>query len=298
MTRSETEVEEGGSQAAALMVVLDLEERDPDVFVGQTPTTPLQRIFGGQVAGQALMAAGRTVPAERSVHSLHSYFLRPGDPHEEIRYSVDRIRDGRSFSTRRVIARQRRNGKDVAIFALTADFTAGEEAAVEHSLPMPDVPGPEGLPGLAEMAAAHPEVSGPSLEISRAVEQRLLEDPFTPPPKSFPSTCTRVWMRVAGRLPESPAVHTAALTFVSDLTLLSAGLARVGSGWGGRYAGASLDHAVWFHRPVRADEWFLYQTDSPAASAGRALCFGQIWAADGTHVATTAQEGLIRAVGD
>ncbi len=289
---------DGGSQAAALMAVLDLEERERDLYVGVTPRTPLQRIFGGQVAGQALMAAGRTVPAARGVHSLHSYFLRPGDPHEEIRYSVDRIRDGRSFSTRRVIAHQHRRGEEVAIFALTADFTAGERAVVEHSLPMPEVPAPESLPPLEHYADRHPEIAAGAKLIGQAIEQRVLEDPFAPEPKRPPHTATRVWMRVAGRLPDDPAVQTAALTFASDLTLLSAGLARLGGGWGGRYAGASLDHAVWFHAPVRADDWFLYETDSPAASSGRALCFGQVWAADGTHVATVAQEGLIRDLAD
>jgi acyl-CoA thioesterase-2 len=291
---SEPQATARNSQAAALMVVLDLEERAPDVFVGQTPSTPLQRIFGGQVAGQALMAAGRTVSAGRGVHSLHSYFLRPGDPHEEIRYSVERIRDGRSFSTRRVLAFQHRRGEEVAIFALTADFTAGERAVVQHTLPMPDVPSPESLPSLEQYAERHPEVAAGAKLIGQAIEQRVLEDPFAPEPKQPPETATRVWMRVAGRLPDDPAVQTAALTFASDLTLLSAGLARLGGGWGGRYVGASLDHAVWFHAPVRADEWFLYETDSPAASSGRALCFGQVWAADGTHVATVAQEGLIR----
>jgi len=141
---------------APLMAVLGLEEREDDVFVGQTPTTPSQRVFGGQVAGQALMAAGLTVPADRRVHSLHSYFLRPGDPNEEIRYVVERIRDGRTFSTRRVLAHQRRKGEDVGIFALTADFTAGEQALAEHSLPMPDVRGPEGLPGIPDVVALHP----------------------------------------------------------------------------------------------------------------------------------------------
>jgi len=279
------------------MEVLDLEERGPDLYVGTTPTTPLQRIFGGQVAAQALTAANATVPDGRMVHSLHSYFLRPGDPHEEIRYEVDRIREGRTFSTRRVVARQTRKGEDVAIFALTADFTAGERAVVEHSLPMPDVPGPEGLPGPAEVAAAHPEHGKASQAIGRAVEQRYLVDPFDPEPRLPPDTAFRVWFRVAGRLPDDDAVHAAALTFVSDLTLLSAGLARIGGGWGGSVVGSSLDHAVWFHRPVRADEWFLYETDSPAATSGRALCFGQIWSADGTHVATVAQEGLIRSLG-
>jgi acyl-CoA thioesterase-2 len=280
------------------MTVLDLEERSPGVFVGQTPTTRLQRIFGGQVAGQALMAAVRTVPAGRDVHSLHSYFLRPGDPHEELRYTVERIRDGRSFSTRRVIAHQRRRGEDVAVFALTADFHAGERAVVEHSLPMPDVPGPESLPGLEEVVAAHPGKAQALRVLARAVEQRYLADPFDPTPRTPPDTASRAWFRVTGRLPEVEAVHAAALTFVSDLTLLSAGLARVGGGWGGSVVGASLDHAVWFHRPVRADEWFLYETDSPSASSGRAMCLGNIWAADGTHVATVAQEGLIRSLGD
>ncbi|HEX2074818.1 MAG TPA: acyl-CoA thioesterase II [Geodermatophilus sp.] len=281
-------------QAAALMAVLGLEERERDVYVGQTPRTSLQRIFGGQVAGQALMAAGMTAPQERPVHSLHSYFLRPGDPREEIRYVVERIRDGRSFSTRRVLAHQRRGGQEVAIFALTADFHRPEEPVVAHALPMPAVPLPEELPSLADLAAAHGAAGSVAMEISRAVEQRLLENPFAPEPKSPPQTQTRIWMRVPGRLPDDPAVHTAALTFASDLTLLSAGLNRVGGGWGGRYVGASLDHAVWFHAPVKADDWFLYETDSPVAAGGRALCFGQVWSLDGTHVATVAQEGLIR----
>ena len=289
-------VADGGSQAAALMAVLDLEERDTDLYVGQTPRTPLQRIFGGQVAGQALMAASRTLPGERGVHSLHSYFLRPGDPHEEIRYAVERIRDGRTFSTRRVIAWQRRRGEDVAIFALTADASVPESPVVEHALPMPQVPAPETLPGLRDVAAPYGERAAAALTISQAVEQRLLEDPFDRTPKTAPDTRTCVWMRVAGRLPGEDSVHRSALTFVSDLTLLSAGLARIGGGWGGEYVGASLDHAVWFHAPVRADEWFLYETDSPAASGGRALCFGQVWAADGTHVATVAQQGLIRSL--
>ena len=163
---------------------------------------------------------------------------------------------------------------------------------------MPEVPGPEGLPGLDEVLAAHPDRDAGARAIGQAVEQRYLEDPYDPAPKSPPHTAARVWMRVAGRLPDDDAVHAAALTFASDLTLLSAGFARVGGGWGGRIVGASLDHAVWFHRPMRADEWFLYETDSPAAASGRALCTGQVWAADGTHVATVAQEGLLRSLDD
>ncbi|MCW2574988.1 MAG: Acyl-CoA thioesterase [Modestobacter sp.] len=297
MTVGTAGADSASSPASELMVVLELEERGPDLYVGTTPSSPLQRIFGGQVAAQALTAAQATVPADRAVHSLHSYFLRPGDPHEEIRYEVDRIREGRSFSTRRVLARQNRKGEDVAIFALTADFTGGERAVVEHSLPMPEVPGPEQLPGLEDVAKAHPDEAAASRAIGRAVEQRFLADPFDPEPLVPPHTATRIWFRVSGRLPDDDAVHAAALTFVSDLTLLSAGMARMGGGWGGGAVGASLDHAVWFHRPVRVDEWFLYETDSPAAASGRALCLGQVWAADGTHVATVAQEGLIRSLG-
>jgi acyl-CoA thioesterase-2 len=161
---------------------------------------------------------------------------------------------------------------------------------------MPQVPAPETLPSLRDVVAPYGERAAAALSISQAVEQRLLEDPFDRTPKTPPDTRTCVWMRVAGRLPGDDRVHRSALTFVSDLTLLSAGLARIGGGWGGEYVGASLDHAVWFHAPVRADEWFLYETDSPAASGGRALCFGHVWAADGTHVATVAQQGLIRSL--
>jgi acyl-CoA thioesterase-2 len=282
--------------AAPLMAVLGLEERERDVFVGQTPSTRQQRIFGGQVAGQALMAASQTVDPGRGVHSLHSYFLRPGDPHEEIRYAVERLRDGRSFTTRRVVAWQRRAGEDVAIFTLTADYTAGEAPLVEHALPMPDVPGPEGLPGIPEMVARHPDRGEGMRVLGAAVEQRFLEDPFDKQPKRPPHTQGYTWLRVAGRLPDEPALQAAALTFASDMTLLSAGISRLGGGWGS-FVGASLDHAVWFHAPVRADEWFLYENDSPAASSGRALCIGQIWAADGTHAATVVQEGLIRPLG-
>ena len=287
---------DGDSQAAALMAVLDLEERERDLYVGLTPSTPLQRIFGGQVAGQALMAAALTLPEEREVHSMHSYFLRPGDPTEEIRYAVDRIRDGRTFSTRRVVAWQRRKGNDVAIYALTADAAAPEKAVAEHALPIPDVPAPDALPSLEEVVAPYGEKAAVAMTLGRAVEQRVMEDPFDPRPKPPPDTKTWAWMRVAGRLPDGQPVHRAALTFVSDLTLLSAGLARLGGGWGGAFAGASLDHAVWFHQPVAADEWFLYETDSPAGSGGKVLCFGQIWAADGTHIATVTQQGLIRSL--
>ncbi|WP_040336653.1 acyl-CoA thioesterase [Candidatus Blastococcus massiliensis] len=287
--------ETDGTQAAALLAVLALEEREPDLFVGQTPRTAMQRIFGGQVAGQALMAATRTLPEGRAVHSLHSYFLRPGDPQAEIRYAVERMRDGRTFSTRRVVAWQRRGDKDAAIFVLTADASAGEAAVAQHALPMPDVPEPESLPTFMELMAARGDETRVSRSIGQAVEQRLLEHPWDRPPKTYPDTKSWAWMRVFGQLPDDQAVHAAALTFASDLSLLGAGTARLGGGWG-TTMGSSLDHAVWFHQPVRADEWFLYETDSPVASHGRALCFGQIWSADGSHVATVTQQGLIRSL--
>ena len=283
----------GDSQAAALMAVLQLEERESDVFVGQTPRTSLQRIFGGQVAGQALMAAGLTVPSERPVHSLHSYFLRPGDPNEEIRYVVERIRDGRAFSTRRVLAFQHRKGEQVAIFGLTADYHRAEAEVASHALPMPEVPAPDTLPSLADVAGRHGSPADGALEISRAVEQRLLEDPFERQIKQPPHTETRLWMRVAGRLPDDAAVHSAALTFVSDLTLLGGGLARVG-GWGSGAVAASLDHAVWFHAPFRADDWLFYDQEGTWAGSSRALCRGSFFDRHGTLVASVVQEGLVR----
>jgi acyl-CoA thioesterase-2 len=161
---------------------------------------------------------------------------------------------------------------------------------------MPQVPGPEELPSTGEIVARHGESAAWMAAMGRVVEQRFLQDPLAAPPKSPPDTRSWTWFRVAGDLNDDPVVHSAALTFVSDLTLLSAGFARLGGGWPD-FVGASLDHAVWFHSPVRADDWLLYETDSPAASAGRALCFGQIWSVDGTHVATVAQEGLIRSLG-
>ena len=225
------------------MAVLDLEERDTDLFVGQTPRTPLQRIFGGQVAGQALMAAGLTLPAERAVHSLHSYFLRPGDPNEEIRYAVERIRDGRAFSTRRVLAHQPRKGEDVAIFALTADSTRPRRRSPSTRCPCRTCRAGV-LPSLADVAA-HGSPAAAWVERSAGRWSSGCSRTRSSPAQAPPHTETRVWMRVAGRLPDDAAVHAAALTFVSDLTLLGAGLAR--SAAGGGTAGASLDHAVWFH---------------------------------------------------
>jgi len=277
-----------------LIAILDLALVDDDVFEGRSPEVSLQRVFGGQVAGQALVAAGRTVGADRPVHSLHAYFLRPGDPLVPIRYAVDRIRDGRSFTTRRVVALQ----GEQAIFHLSASFQRTEEPFVEHGLPMPDVPDPERLPLFGALIAPVAQRIGPWAGLSRPIDRRHIGNPLDRHPVgNGDPAVTRVWMRADGVLPDDPLVHLCALTFASDMTLLDAALARVGMTWGlDPVVGASLDHAMWFHRPFRADEWFLYEADSPSASNGRALCTGRIWSRDGRQLATVVQEGLVRRV--
>jgi len=275
-----------------LISLLDLSAAGPDVYDGRSPSESLQRVYGGQVAGQALVAAGRTVPDGRPVHSLHAYFLRPGNPSVPIRYVVDRIRDGRSFTTRRVVAVQH----DEAIFNLSASFQRAEEPFVQHALAMPDVPDPEALPTFGELLAPVVDRLGRWGSLPRPIDRRHIDNPLArrPLPSDDPGL-TRVWMRADGVLPDDPLVHVCALTFASDMTLLDAGLAREGMTWGlDPIAGASLDHAMWFHRPFRADEWFLYEADSPSASGGRALCTGRIWSHDGRHIVTVVQEGVVR----
>ncbi len=247
-------------------------------------------MFGGQVAGQALVAAGRTVSADRDVHSLHSYFIRPGDPSVPIVYEVDRVRDGRSFSTRRVVGVQ--HGQ--TIFTLSASFQARQEG-VDHGTPMPEAPDPDDVPTVAEREQRRRD--GPSVPLHRIpwpFEMRYVD----PPSWEYPQVDggpRRIWMRASGRLPDDQRLHACALTYASDLTLLDAVLVRHGlsvPGDGVRLA--SLDHAVWFHRPFRADEWFLYAQDSPSASGGRGLAVGGLFSRDGRHVASVVQEGLVR----
>lgn len=281
-----------GQQAVDQLVgTLDLEEIETDVFCGVSPAESLQRIFGGQVAGQALVAAGRTVPAERAVHSLHAYFLRPGDPAVPIRYLVDRIRDGRSFTTRRVVAVQ--HGK--AIFNLAASF-ALSEPGLEHQLPMPDVPAPQDLPTFAERAAPFGARLGPFSRLPRPIDLRYVDDPPWVSRDGGPrEPSQRVWLRTDGPLPDDPLVHVCALTYASDMTLLDSVLAAHGLAWHlDEVVGASLDHAMWFHRPFRADEWLLYDCESPSAAGARGLATGRLFAEDGRHVASVVQEGLLR----
>jgi acyl-CoA thioesterase-2 len=275
-----------------LVALLDLERIEENIFRGVSPAESPTRVFGGQVAGQALIAAGRTVPVDRRVHSLHAYFIRPGDPSIPIVYEVDRIRDGRSFTTRRVTAIQRGN----AIFALSASFQV-DEPGMEHGEPMPDVPMPEELPTYGEQAATMRERAGLVL-LPRPIDIRYVtEPPWLSRESGRREPRNQVWMRADGKLPDDQLLHVCVLTYCSDMTLLDAVLARHGVYWG-QVRGASLDHALWFHRPFRADEWFLYDCVSPTASNARGLATGRFFTRAGLHLATVVQEGLLRPVGE
>ena len=276
-----------------LVRLLDLEKIEENIFRGVSPKTALMRVFGGQVAGQALVAAGRTVPPERGVHSLHAYFIRGGDPAVPIVYEVDRIRDGRSFTTRRVVAIQ--HGQ--AIFSLSASFQKSERG-IEHAEPMPEVPDPENLPTFPERIAPYADKFGPWGSTPRPIDVRYVDDPPWVSRESGPrEAVNRVWMRADGRLPDDPLQHVCVLAYASDMTLLDSILAKHGVAWGlDRVIGASLDHAMWFHRPFRADEWILYDCSSPTASGARGLATGRFFAKDGRLIATVVQEGLLRIV--
>jgi acyl-CoA thioesterase II len=285
------------SPAEQLAGLLDLERIEIDIFRGRSPQENLQRVFGGQVAGQALVAAGRTTDGERPVHSLHAYFLRPGMPGVPIVYQVERVRDGRSFTTRRVVAVQQ--GR--TIFNLTASFHQ-PETGIEHQVPMPDVPAPESLPKLADEIRDRLGELPESLE---RMERRMAFDIRYVERLRWDSGELRgmearsgVWMRAIGSLGDDPLVHTCALTYASDMTLLDAVRIPVEPLWGPRgFDMASLDHAMWFHRPFRADEWFLYQQESPIATGGRGLARGQIFDRDGQLIVSVMQEGLFRKLG-
>jgi acyl-CoA thioesterase-2 len=276
-----------------LVRLLDLEAIEVNLFRGFSPPVSLQRVFGGQVAGQALVAAARTVdPGTGSVHSLHAYFLRPGDPSVPILYQVDRIRDGRSFTTRRVVAIQ--HGE--AIFHLSASFHQAEPG-MEHQAPFPDdVPDPASLPTFKERWAAQAEQLGDWYDRPRPIDFRTAD--WAPGDRSGPlAPRQRVWLRAAGQLPDDPILHTCVLTYASDMTLLDTTVLPHGGEYDERrLMMASLDHAMWFHRPFRADEWLLYDQDTPSASGARGLARGLVFTADGSLVASVVQEGLIRRV--
>lgn len=277
-----------------LLGCLDLEPIDLDIFRGRNERESGPRLFGGQVAAQALVAAGRTVEGQ-APHSLHAYFLRPGDPATPVIYRVDRIRDGRSFSTRHVVAIQR--GK--AIFNVSVSFHV-EEKGYEHQIEMPDAPPPESLPSWTEMVTKVLDKMPPEVR-SWAPRPRPIDMRFVHPPTFFGGEPRRgtslVWLRVARPLPDDPFLHQCLLTYASDLSLLDNIVKPHGrSGPLGPLMTASLDHALWFHRPLRVDDWLLYVQDSPAARGGRGLARGSLYTRGGQLVASVAQEGLMRPV--
>lgn len=278
-----------------LLDVLDLARVGDSAFRGRSQVVGPQRVFGGQVAAQALVAAGRTVDPGRQVHSLHGYFVRPGDPTEPIDYRVESIRDGRSFSVRRSVALQ----DDQPIFFMSASFHRFEEGLDHQGTAPRDVPPPDEVPTMAERLARYPDRLGIWSLIPRPIDVRYVGEPGWVAPGDRPADPhQRVWMRFDGKLPDDPVLHACALAYASDLTLLDSVLSMHGEVWGpGGLVGASLDHALWFHRPFRADEWFLYDCWSPSASGARGLATGRLFTAQGRHIGTAVQEGLLRRVG-
>jgi acyl-CoA thioesterase-2 len=280
------------ASALELVELLDLEVLDVDLYRGRQPQTDRQRVFGGQVAAQALLAGIRTVDASYVVHSLHSYFLRPGDTAVPIVYDVERLRDGRSFATRRVVARQ--HGRP--IYFQTANFQRSEDG-LDHQDAMPETIPPEEGYDLVELirmrseeqaAAFAQEWAALDIRYVGTSALGLHPDPMHP-------ARARAWVRVNGRLSEDPFEHLAAFTYASDLTLLGATLVPHGVDLSSPgLQPASLDHTIWFHRPFRADDWWLYDQWSPSASGGRGLALARVFTQDGRLVATVAQEGLIR----
>jgi acyl-CoA thioesterase-2 len=277
-----------------LLAILDLEQLEVNLFRGRSPQVGWQRVFGGQVIGQALVAACRTVDvAGRPPHSLHAYFLLAGDPKVPIIYEVDRIRDGKSFTTRRVVAIQ--HGE--AIFTMAVSFHR-DEPGMSHQAEMPAVPRPEELPNESEIKARvlplMPDPVRRYYERERPIEWRPVElDRYLG--KRIADGRFHVWIRATGRLPDEPAIQQCVLAYASDMLLLDSALIPHGrTVFEKTLMAASLDHALWFHRPFRADEWLLYAHDSPNLSGSRGLSRGLIFARDGTLVASVAQEGLLR----
>ena len=274
-----------------LVKLLDIEPIEVNIFRGVSPDEHRQRVFGGQVAAQALMAAGRTVDRGR-VHSLHSYFLRPGDPNVPILYEVDRIRDGRSFTTRRVVAIQHGH----AIFNMAASFHVQEEGAFDHQAPMPVVPAPDTLPTLRDLLEPYRAELADWFARPHPIDARHVgELPWMQHESREP--VQRVWIRADGALPDDPLLHSCIATYASDMSLFDTMLAAHDVRWDdAEFMGASLDHCMWFHRPFRADDWLLYDMDSPNAYGARGLARGLLFRNDGTLAVSVVQEGLMRLV--
>ena len=283
------------SQTQDLLALLELEQLEQNLFRGESRDIGAAQVFGGQVLGQALAAASRTVEG-RIVHSLHAYFLRRGDFNAPIVYEVDRSRDGHSFSNRRVIAIQ--HGEQ--IFNMTASFQV-VESGLEHQIEMPQVPPPEQLPDMMDvlrpMLDRFPERMRRFLEKPRPFEFRMVQ-PLNPlePQKTAPSR--QVWLRSCGPIPDGESLHRMLLAYVSDYYLLDTAVLPHGMTYfSSKVILASIDHAMWFHRPLRVDDWLLYAIDSPSASGARGFGRGSVFSRDGRLVASTAQEGLVRVVG-
>ncbi len=274
-----------------LVALLDLEAIEVNIFRGYSTDEDRQRVFGGQVAGQALVAAARTIDEPgRHVHSLHAYFIRPGDPTIPILYEVDRLRDGRSFGTRRVVAIQ--HGK--AIFNLQASFH-DDEPGPNHQIEMPTgLAAPESLPDFHTRMAPHAERLGDWYRRPRPIDVRYVDrDPFSG--EQQPATGQQVWLRADGRLSDDPVLHACVVTYASDMTLLDTTLLPFAMSWESPDVQmASLDHAMWFHRPFRADEWLLYQQRAISTGSARGLAGGAIFTADGELAVSVVQEGLAR----
>jgi len=281
------------SDISGLLERLDLESLDTDLFRGFSPQDGRPRIFGGLVAAQSLIAACRTVDG-RTAHSLHGYFLREGDTSVPVIYHVDRIRDGRSFATRRVVAKQ--HGK--AIFNMSVSFQAPEEG-LEHQAPMPDAPPPETIPTNEERLRAYQEGSShPVIDflllLDRPIQRREVDHVDLLAPEAQHGV-QRTWFRAEGVLGDDPVIHQAVLAYASDYGLLESAFNQHGYSFlTDKLIIASLDHAIWFHQPFRADQWMLYATQSPRSSGGRGLNFGHIYSQTGELVASVAQEGLMR----
>jgi acyl-CoA thioesterase II len=286
------------SAVADLIAILDIEPLENNRFRGVSPQVGWGRIYGGLVVAQALVAAMRTAPPGFACHSLHAYFILPGDPAKPIAYETDNLRDGRSFATRRVVARQ----DGAAIFALSASFHVAEEG-FDHQAAMPDVPKPDALMSDKQLAEHYRDklpanisryfLRDRPIELKPCRPEKYLGVPATAEERLRPSQ--HVWLRAAASLPDDPALHTAFLAYASDMTLLDTAMVAHGkSVFDADMMPASLDHAMWLHRPVKADSWLLYAQDSPSASGALGLARGMIFAEDGTLVASVAQEGLIR----
>jgi len=281
----------------ALLSLLHTKQIEEDHFLGDSHDLGFPQVFGGQVLGQALNAACRTVQSGWLPHSLHAYFLRPGAPDTPILYEVDRIRDGRSFATRRVVARQQRK----AVFNLAASFQV-PELGFDHQSAMPSVPGPDGVQAEVDRIRAFADKLPPRVrEIwtrDHPVEVRVVN------PLKYPNPAPRepvrhAWMRAAGEMPDDPVLHRCLLAYASDFQLLGTCLQPHGKTFMSKgMKVASLDHALWFHREFRLDDWLLYAMDSPSASGARGLNRGGFFTKDGSLVASVAQEGLIRFSGE